>query len=152
MANTLTSTQVAGVLSGRLNLVADPRRVNVTHVKFAASGTSVSTGDVIQFVALPAWSRVVGGMVLRATAPTDSMIYGLAYTGGTAFAAAGSFSTTTGVALNRLSTAVGTLLSISEQATNQFDTLDLTLTSLSPSVTCDLHVWVAYTYEPWLRS
>lgn len=149
---TLTTTQVQGIVDGKFTPPADPLRVNVVHVKYASAGTSVSTGDVIQFVALPAWARVIGGMVVRATTPTDSMIYGLGFTGGTAFAAAGSFSTTTGVAMNRISVNAGVLLSISEGAALQFDTLDLTMTSITDCVTCDLHVWVSYTYEPNLRS
>lgn len=148
---TLTTTQVQGVVDGRTNLSADPLRVNVVHVKYTSNGTSLSSADVIQFVALPAWSRIIGGMVTRATTPTDSMVFSLGYTGGTSFSLQ-SYSTTTGVAMNRLSLNVGTLLSISEGAALQFDTLDMTITSLSASVTCDLHVWVAYTYEPWLRS
>lgn len=152
MANTLTSTQVQGVVDGRFAMAADPLRTNVVHVKYSSNGTSISSGDVVQFIAIPAWARITGGMVIRTTTPTDSMIYGLGYTGGTAFAAAGSFSTTTGVAMNRVSTNLGTILSISEAAALQFDTLDLAVTSLSACVTCDLHVWVSYTYEPNKRS
>lgn len=152
MANTLTSTQVARVVAGTDVPLALQHRLNAVHVKFAANGTSVSSGDVIQMVALPAWSRVIGGIIVRSTVPTDSMIYGFGYTGGTAFAAAGSFSTTTGVAMNRISVNAGALLSISEGAVLQFDTIDLTLTSLSACVTCDIHVYVTYTYEPNLRS
>lgn len=153
MPNTLTSSQVAGVVDGTGPLPAlTAGKINSVHVKFAANGTSVSTGDVIQMVALPAWSRLLSGMIVRTTTPTDSMIYALGYTGGTAFAAAGSFSTTTGVAMNRISVNAGALLSISETAVLQYDTLDLTLSSLSPCVTCDIHVFVTYTYEPNLRS
>lgn len=149
---TLTSTQVANFLTGAINLRADPLHVNAVHVKYTSGGTSISSGDVVQLVAMPAWSRILDGTICRATTPTDSMIYGLGYTGGTAFAAAGSFSTTTGVAMNRISTGVGALLSISEGAVNQFDTIDLTFTSISDCVTCDIHVWFSYSYEPNLRS
>lgn len=148
---TLTTTQVQGIVDGKFTPVADPLRVNVVHVKYSSAGTSVSSGDVIQFVALPAWSRVIGGLICRATAPTDSMVFSLGFTGGTSFSLQ-SYSTTTGVSMNRISLNAGTLLSISEGAALQFDTLDMTITSLSASVTCDLHVWVSYTYEPNLRS
>lgn len=149
--STLTTTQVQGVVDGRYPPPADPQRINVLHVKYTSNGSSVSSGDVIQFVALPAWSRVIGGMLLRATTPVDSMVFSIGFTGGTSFSS-GSWSTTTGVAMNRISLNAGTLLSISEGAALQFDTLDLTVVSASATVTCDLHVWVSYTYEPWLRS
>lgn len=148
---TLTTTQVQGIVDGKFTPVADPLRVNVVHVKYSSAGTSLSSGDVIQFVALPAWSRIVGGLLCRATTPTDSMVLSLGYTGGTSFSVV-SYSTTTGVAMNRISLNSGTLLSISEGAALQFDTLDMTVVSLTQCATCDLHVWVSYTYEPNLRS
>lgn len=153
MANTLTSSQVAGVVAGTLNLPPTvPGRLGGVHVKFVSAGTSVSSGDVIQMVAMPAWTRILGGVISRGTTPTDSMIYALGYTGGTAFAAAGSFSTTTGVAIDRLSINASALLSISEMAATQFDTVDLTLSSLSACVTCDIHLYLSYRYEPHLKS
>lgn len=151
--STLTSTQVQAVADGRFTIPADPLRVNVQHVKFTAgsAGGSLSTGDVIQMVALPAWSRIIDGMLTYRANPA-SYVATMNF-GGTA-ALLGTYDQTISALTNitRLTLGASYLLSISEGAAVQFDTIDLTMTSVSETTTCDIHVWVAYTYEPNLRS
>lgn len=162
--STLTSTQVQNVVDGRFTPYADPRRVNAVHVKLTCAnmsrdGTtaSVSSGDIIQAVAVPAWSRILSAIIAKTdggggAGVTSNMHVGLGIGGSTTLFGQSTLSTTDSAEMLRFDTAMGTLISISENAAVQFDTIDVNLVSTSETDTCDLHVWVTYSYEPNLRS
>lgn len=162
--STLTSTQVQSVVNGRLTPYADPLRINATHVKLTCAnmsrdGTtaSVSSGDVIQAVAVPAWSRILSAIITKTdggggAGVTSNMDAALGVGSSTTLFGNQTLSTTDSAEMHRFAVGMGYLVSISEAAAVQFETIDIVLTSTSETDTCDLHVWVTYSYEPNLRS
>ncbi|CAB4192468.1 hypothetical protein UFOVP1244_30 [uncultured Caudovirales phage] len=152
MPNTLTSSQVAKVLAGTDFPMAFPSRVNAINVKFTQSGTSLSTGDVIQFVAVPDHARILDVMVSRDSGVVDSMILSVGDASNTSrWISSGSMSATTGVYMLRAQNGQGLNYLISLSSSNEavaVETIDLTVVSLSPCVTGSYQMTVFYMYEP----
>lgn len=155
--STLTSTQVQGVVDGRFAAPADPNRVNAVHVKITAAnagqgGGSLSTADIIQAVAVPAWARILSAGITKTDSAVTNADYALGVGGSTTLFGNVSMSSTTGVFMGRYAANMGYLVSISEAAAVQFETIDINVVSTTETDTCDLHVWVTYTYEPGQRT
>lgn len=157
--STLTSTQVQGVADGRFAPPADPLRINAVHVKLTCANmsrdgvtASVSSADIIQAVAVPAWARILSAGITKTDGVTTNADFALGVGGSTTLFGDVSMSSTTGVLMGRYNFGMGYLVSISEAAAVQFDTIDVNVVSTTESDTVDLHVWVTYTYEPNLRS
>lgn len=151
MANTLTSTQVARVVAGTDGPSAlQLPRVNAVHVKFTASGSSISTDTVVQMVAVPTGARVLDGMVWRTdTAVVDNTAFGVGDGSLTnRFVASGAFSITTGVMIQRFNAGVPYTYSTSVSLESRgFDTIDFNVGATSSCVTIDLHMSVWYSME-----
>ena len=153
MANTLTTSQVSRVAAGTDFPSAIPGRVNAIHVKWNPNGTSFSTGDVVQFIAVPDHARILDVMFTRSgDAVIDSMIASVGDASNTSrWISGASLSTTTGVFLVRAQNGQGLNYLISLSSSNEavaFETIDLTAVSLSPCITGSYQMTVFYMYEP----
>ena len=153
MPNTLTSTQVARVVAGTDFPMALPGRLNAITVVFNPGGTSLSTSDVVQFVALPDHARVVDVMFSRNGSQPINFTGSIGDASTTArWMLSQTLSVTTGVLMIRPTTGeltVGHRISLS--ASNEgvaVETVDLTVVATSACVTGSYQMTVYYLYEP----
>ena len=112
---------------------------------YNANGLTVSAGDVIQMVKIPHGARIVD-LYVAGSVPIDAGTITVG-DGGSANRFITTTSISTGPVFIRMNNGAGAgfQYSFSDDAVNQFDTIDITIaTAASVTVTCSLQLVVKY--------